>query len=271
MRAANRNSLGIWIAALAIVAVIAAWQRAARLSFVDPAFGSGWLLFALILFLGLYNGRKRLAMVPVGRASTWLTLHVVGGVAALALFWLHTGVLWPSGAAKQLLAALFYLVYLSGIVGYLLQLWVPGRLARAGREIIYERVPAEVAEIREAVEKAVLAAAEESGYDTLGRYYLETLAWYFARPRFVWSHAFGGRRGQFWLRSRLGTIGHYLSEPEQRRLAEIAELGAAKTAVDIQYALQSLLKRWPLFHVPLAAAMVMLALWHLVLVHVFAR
>jgi hypothetical protein len=39
----------------------------------------------------------------------------------------------------------------------------------------------------------------------------------------------------------------------------------------VQYALQGLLKRWTIFHVPLAAAMLALAVWHLILVHVFAR
>jgi hypothetical protein len=116
-----------------------------------------------------------------------------------------------------------------------------------------------------------LAAAGESGHDTLGRYYLETLAWYFARPRFAASHALGGRRAEHWLTRRLDAIERYLSATERRHLGRIAELGAIKTQIDRQYALQSLLKRWTLVHVPLAAAMLVFALWHFVVVHVFAR
>jgi len=39
----------------------------------------------------------------------------------------------------------------------------------------------------------------------------------------------------------------------------------------MQFAMQALLKRWTIFHVPLAGAMLVLAVWHFVLVHVFAR
>ncbi len=62
----------------------------------------------------------------------------------------------------------------------------------------------------------------------------------------------------------------YLSEAEQRHLSLIRELGQDKNRLDRHYALQSTLKRWPLVHIPLAAGVMALAIWHLVLVHVYA-
>jgi hypothetical protein len=224
-----------------------------------------------MVFLALYNGRKKLSMLPLGQVSTWLSLHVVVGVATLALFVLHTGVFWPMGWVDRALALLFYLVSLSGLGGYALQLLLPGRLTRSGPEIIYERIPAEIATLRDAAEQAVAAAAEQSGFDTLGRYYVQTLSWYFARPRFWLSHVFGGRHAEYWLQQRLTTIRHHLSDAERPLLDRLAQLGAAKTAVDTQYAMQSVLKGWTLLHVPLAAALLTLAAWHLILVHVYAR
>lgn len=271
MRISSRSAWPIWIAAFATFALIAVWEQFERRTFADPDFATGYLLFALIVFLALYSGRKRLSMIPLGRASVWLTLHVVVGLLVLALFWMHIRTLWPLGTVDQLLTGLFYAVCALGIIGYGLQLWLPGRLARVGREIIYERIPAEIASIRADVEAAVLSAAEDSGHDTLGRYYLQTLAWYFARPRFVLSHAFGGRRAEYWFRRHLETIDRYLSEAERRHLGRIAELGVDKKCADAQYAMQSLLKRWTLVHVPLATALLVFATWHLVLVHVFAR
>ena len=271
MRAINRKSWHVWAATLAAFVGLAVWHRATRLTLGDTAFVTGYILFALILFLAVYSGRKKLPMIPAGRASAWLTLHVVVGLLAVAVFGLHTQKSWPLGLADQSLAALFYVVCASGAFGYGLQLWIPGRLTQSGRETIYERIPAELAELRAEIDKTLLAAAAESGHDTLGRYYLETLDWYFARPRFAASHVLGGRRAEHWLKRRLGTIERYLSAPEQRHLGQIAELGALKTQIDHQYALQSLLKRWTLVHVPLAAAMLVFAVWHLVVVHVFAR
>jgi hypothetical protein len=271
MRAVNRNSWHIWTAALAAFAGLAAWHRSARLALGDTSFATGYVLLGAILFLALYSGRKKLPMIPLGRASAWLTLHVVVGLAAVAVFWLHLPGPWPQGLADRALAALFYLVSASGVLGYCLQLWIPKRLTQGGRETIFERIPGELAELRAEIGKTLVAAAALSGHDTLGRYYLESLAWYFARPRFAASHVLGGRRAEHWLKRRLGTIERYLSEPERKHLSAIAALGDIKTHIDRQYALQSLLKRWTLVHVPLAAAMLVFALWHAIAAHVFAR
>src|SRR5690606_38497379 len=131
-----------------------------------------------------------------------------------------------------------------GILGFRLQAWIPGRLARRGPEMIYDRIPAEVARIRGEAEAAALEAANASGYGTLGRYYIDTLAWYFERPRFLSNHLLGGRRPESWLRRRLATVEHLLSEGEREQLRRIEKLGAEKTVVDAQFALQSLLKGW---------------------------
>ena len=273
MRAVNRSSWPVWVATSIAAAGIVYWHASPKLAYADRDFATGYILLGLMVFLALYNGRKKLSMLPVGKASVWLTLHLAGGVLALVVFRLHVGTLWPIGPMHLALAVLFYVVCLSGVVGYGLQLWLSRRLAQAGAEIIYERIPAEIAAIRVRVEKAVLEAAAESGNDTLGRDYLQTLAWYFAQPRFFWSNALGGfgRRAENWLQRNLHTIGRYLSEAERARLADLAALGAEKRRIDVQYAMQSLLKRWTLFHVPLAAAMLALAVWHLILVEVFAQ
>jgi hypothetical protein len=261
----------VWFAAALALAALAVWQRGARLALVDPRFVTGYALLGVMLALGGYNWRKKLSMLPLGAASAWLTLHVVGGVAALALFWLHTGNAWPLGGYEQALAGLFYLTSLSGVVGYALQRALPGRLTRTGPEWIYERIPAELARLRAEVEKALEAAAAEAGHDTLARHYVETLAWFFARPRFFWSHALGGRRAEHWLAGHVAEIRKYLSEPEKAGLARVEELGRAKIALDAQHAMQSLLRRWLVVHVPLAVMVIALSLWHLVVVNVFGR
>lgn len=270
MRISTISALIIWTAA-GVLAGLFYWYEMTRRGLSDPVFATGYLLFGSMIFLALYNTRKKFSMVPLGQVSTWLTLHVVLGIATVALFALHSGTFWPLGLADRLLALLFYLVTLSGLGGYALQLWLPGRLTRSGHETIYERIPAEIAALREAAEQAATTAAEQSGFDTLGRYYVQTLSWYFAKPRYWLSHVFGGRHAEFWLRRRLATIRHHLSDAERPALDRLAELGAAKTAIDTQYAMQSVLKGWTLLHVPLAAALLTVAAWHLILVHVYAR
>lgn len=270
MRVTGINVLVVAATAAALAGLVY-WHEVTRRGLGDPVFVTGYVLFGVIVFLALYSSRKKLSMLPLGQVSTWLTLHVVVGAATVVLFVLHTGTFWPMGWADRALALLFYLVSLSGLGGYALQLWLPGRLTRSGPEIIYERIPAEIAALREAAEEAVLAAVEKSGFDSLGRYYVQTLSWYFARPRFWLSHVFGGRHAEYWLQQRVATIRHHLSDAEHSALDRLAALGAAKTAVDTHYAMQSVLKGWTLFHVPLASALLTLAVWHLILVHVYAR
>jgi hypothetical protein len=271
LRPLSRRALWVWFAAALALVAIAFWEHGARLALRDPRFVTGYLLFALMLVLGGYNWRKKLSMLPIGRVSIWLTLHVVGGAAALVLFWMHIGRFWPLGGYEQALTLLFYLTSLSGAVGYALQRALPGRLTASGPEWIYERIPAELARLRGEVEKSLETAAAEAGHDTLARHYVETLAWFFARPRFFWSHALGGRRAEHWLAGHVTEIRRYLSDPEKAGLATVDALGRAKIALDTQYALQSLLRRWTVVHVPLAVGVIALAIWHLIVVNVFGR
>ena len=60
----------------------------------------------------------------------------------------------------------------------------------------------------------------------------------------------------------------------QRRRTKISgpltTLAERKAEIDFHYAAQALMKRWLLLHLPLAAAVVLLALWHILLVHIYA-
>ena len=236
----------------------------------NPAILTGYTLFVLMLLLGFFNARKRLSMLPIGRASVWLAFHVVAGILAMAMFWLHTGTIWPVGLYEQVLTALFYLVSVSGIAGYGLSRMLPRRLAQTEIEIIFERIPAELAEIREKIEALVLECTEKTGSDTVAQHYIGTLSWFFARPRFRISHIVGGDAAGHWLRGPGSAARRYLNDPEKPYFDQIIELGELKCLIDRHYACQELLKKWLLVHVPLAMAVILVAVWHLILVNVYA-
>ena len=44
-----------------------------------------------MVFLAAFNTRKKLAMLPLGRARVWLHAHMAGGLIALALFVVAVG------------------------------------------------------------------------------------------------------------------------------------------------------------------------------------
>ena len=258
------------VAAVAVFALVARSAHRSWLALGDPAIVTGYTLFALLLLLGMFNIRKRFSMVPIGRASLWLAFHVVAGVLAIAMFWLHTGSAWPSGLYEKILVLLFYLVSVTGIIGYALSRALPRRLAQIEIEIIYERIPAELAEIREKVETLVLSCTEETGSDTVAQHHAETLGWFFTRPRFWMSHVAGGDAAGHWLRGPGSAARRYLNDSEKTYFDQIVELGMLKCLIDRHYACQGLLKKWLLVHVPLSVAVILVAVWHLILVNVYA-
>src|SRR6266487_4163958 len=110
-----------WVRGLGWVAVLSAiyWGLDGALtnSLRNPALVSGLVLISLILLLGLFNARKKLPFLPLLKASTWLEVHIYGGLFAVVLFLFHIGLKAPQGFLEISLAILFLAVSLSGFFG----------------------------------------------------------------------------------------------------------------------------------------------------------
>ncbi len=259
-----------FVALLCLIA-LAYFSHQEMLNLSDASFVSGWILLGAMISLGIFNIRKRMSALPLGRAAYWLTLHVVLGFFAVGTFLVHTSYVWPTGVYEQLLASLFWLTAVSGILGWLYQRAIPRRLSRIGYEVIFERVPAEIAHLREEAEAAALEGVGSSGEPTLGRFYSESLDWFFQRPRFVVSHLLGTGAATYWLEQRSLAVRRLLGSAEVKALNEIEKIARLKISVDAHYAIQRSLKLWVFAHVLLTSATLSLSVWHLILVHVYAR
>ena len=229
---------------------------------------TGYLMLGTMIFLALFNVRKRLSMLVLGNASTWLTLHVVIGVFALAVYWLHTRTIWTGGMYEKALAILFYLTVLSGIVGYVIQRFYPRLMTQTGIEVIFERIPLYISELRQ--EALVLECCDKTRVDTLGRHYLESYQWFFSRPRFTFNHIVGSQRSRQWLKHQDEVVRRYLNEDERKYLDDLSRLARQKERIDLHYTLQGAMKRWLLVHIPLAAALMVLSFWHFLVVNVYS-
>ncbi|GJL79306.1 MAG: hypothetical protein NPINA01_22950 [Nitrospinaceae bacterium] len=259
----------VWIAAFLSLLFLRLWINQAELTTAFPALVSGWFLFIVLVGLALFNIRKKLAIFPLANSSSWLSVHLLGGFLAVGIFWMHTGSLWPLGVYEKLLALLFYLTTVTGILGLVVQKSFPRRLTQSGGEYIYERIPMEIVAVQKQVKDLLLTCTEQTRRDTLATQYLEHLDWYFQQPRFFLSHVIGGKKSEAWLREQYSNIELTLSPQEKTFLQNLFTLANTKRSIDLHFALQSILKFWVLFHLPLAAALMTLALWHLLLVHVY--
>ncbi len=246
------------------------WQRHLATSLHHTAIATGLALFLTCLALALFNARKKLPFLPLLRAATWTQFHIYFGWFSILLFLLHIGFRWPDGPFEVLLASVFSLVALSGVVGLFLSRTLPSRLTHHGENVIYERIPALRAKLQRDVEAIVLKSVEETKSCTIADFYAAQLKRYFDRPRNFFHYL---TRGQAPLKGILGEIRlleRYTNEREHAILAELTECLHAKENLDFQLAGQGLLKYWLFVHIPLTASLLLLGAFHGLYVFYFA-
>ena len=246
-----------------------ALHTAYDVSLYQPAFLSGWLLFAIITFLALYNGRKKLSMVPLGTAASWLQWHIYLGFLALLVFALHIDWGIPNGTLELILALFFVAAAGSGMLGLYLSRRYARMLTLRTEEVVLERVPEFIADLRSQAEAVVMESATETGSSSIADFYSSRLSAFFAAPRNMWLHLQGSRRATFELMTDLDVMTRYLDDQELVYASQLRALVERKDRLDYAHALQSVLKAWLFVHIPATYGLILLALLHLLLAYSF--
>lgn len=233
---------------------------------------SGWALFGLLILLGILNVRKKLIAFNLGIVKHWVSLHIAGGVLAIAIFLLHTkGVIFPLGIYEQIIAVLFWSVCITGIFGTFIITTYPRRLTELGGEIVYDKIPSEMVSIREQAENLVIECSQASGQSTLSDHYDQTMDWFFRKPRFYFNSLFGGDRSAAWVQRHIEEVRRYLGNNEEQHLNDLRQLALNKSQLDKQFAHQDLMRKWLLLHVPLSIGLIAMSAWHVLIIHVYAQ
>jgi hypothetical protein len=222
-----------------------------------------------VLFLALYNVRKKLPFLPLGSSAAWLQAHIYVGMGTVVVFVLHAGAAWPRGILDSVLAAVYLLTVASGIVGLYLTRTIPVQLARVGEEVLYERIPAFRRQVRQQAGEAVLEAVTASGATTLAEFYTARLYDFFGHPR-GWRYLLrptSSRRRA--LMREMHDVRRYLSDDELTGCERLFALVRRKDDLDFHEARQKALKLWLFAHIGLTYALVLLALVHGLLAHAF--
>jgi hypothetical protein len=231
---------------------------------------SGWALLAVMLFLALYNGRKKLPFLPLGSSELWLKLHVWLGYFALALFAIHLQFRVPTGWFEIALALLFGIVMVSGIFGLMLSRQIPKRLTTLGSEILFERIPTHRRLVLDRAEKLALASSSETQAATLLDFYAKNLRGFFAsRPPF-WRNFIGAGRSLSRMLVQVEDLKRYTNPREKEILAELAELAREKYRLEYHYSLQGVLKAWLFVHIPFTYSLLLFSFVHVLLVFAFS-
>ena len=242
--------------------------------------GSAMMLFALLLGL-----KKRFRTLRVGRAYHWMQGHIWLGLLSYPIILFHCGFRW-GGPFTQVLMWLFTIVVISGIIGLIIQQFMPSRLLRDVQfETIYDQIDHVVARLRdeaeeiikklvagggnEAFEMEVVPAGgsavtvAESGVkaaQTVNDFYTTYVKPFLAdvipprnklRTAPVAAVAFEQVRG---------TVPDSMHEA----LDDLASIVEERRELAAQRHMHHILHGWLLLHVPLSYALMLLAAWHAV-------
>jgi hypothetical protein len=149
------TTLALLVASLAIYIIYAVGSPAGPRggSAIGLTFGiSG---YALMIYAGLLGARKKVPVWRIGRAQTWMRGHIWLGLLSLPLILFHGGFAFR-GPLTAVLMWLFFIVIGSGIVGALVQHYLPRIMtSRVPMETIYEEIPHVRAQLREEADQLV--------------------------------------------------------------------------------------------------------------------
>ncbi len=263
-----RRAKGVVISGIVVFAI---WwfTRVYDLALNNSQWLTGWILVGLMIFLALYNARKKITFLPMGSNRAWLQLHLYTGVVTLFVFLIHIHWRWPSGYLELFLAAVFVFICLSGLIGIWMSRRFARRLTHQGEQLLFERIPAFSLTLRESAEELVRQSIDDTQSTTLADFYARNLAVYFNRPKFSLEHVFQFSRRYIRLRNELVAHERYMNAQELEFSQQMNELLAQKNFLDNQYTLQTLLKSWLFIHIPLSYCLGLILLAHMVLVYGF--
>jgi hypothetical protein len=251
---------------LALVACVAAYATQVLLYEVRPgnpfAIGYGIAALALLLVAAAYGVRRR-AMRPatrgkLGSAAAWLRLHVYGAWLFLLLVLMHSGFNWPQGWVTWWLWGLSVWTVASGVVGQLLQRWIP-RLLTSGLsvEVHYDRIPELVADV--ARRAGELAAGSSREVRALYQRIAPELAEPTRRPIYFLDIT-GGIQSKL---REFKYLRRFLAAEPREELDELENLYRTKLEIDAHYTLQLPLRWWLYLHLPVAMLLVAFTALHL--------
>jgi hypothetical protein len=256
-----------WLKTSAVITVVAlvgymayTWSRPWQPGrFWGLTFGT----IAAVLFFnaGLYPLRRRWRAKPLGTVQQWLQLHIYGSVIALVFVLIHIGFRLPGGAFGWWLFILTLWTVFTGVVGVLLQKWVPVLISRNLKvEALYERIPELVGKLAESAATAVAGAG-----DALTGTYEKEIRPLLATPAPRWGYLFDIRQARVRQLEPLTRIETFVEGADKDKLRDLTVIVNEKLDLDVLMSLQRVLRAWLVTHIP--AAIVLLGL---LVVHVFA-
>jgi len=248
----------------------------------------GVIGFSFMVFAGLLSLRKRFPVWRMGRTSTWMRGHLWLGLISYPIIFFHSGFSFGKGALTWWMMVIFTIVIISGIVGAILQHYLPKVMTR---QVPYETIYAEIPRIRgqlldeadvkvaevtgiSMASSAVTSAAEEAGgvivtlvqmeedvRNELTRFYNNELRPYLEKS--------GGKGCEIADRTNavamFANLRTLLPDEIHPVIADLEGICEEKRELDQQIVLHRLLHGWLFVHAPLSLALLVMGAIHAVI------
>lgn len=227
--------------------------------------GLSYGIAATILMSGvaLYGIRRRIIKYTknygAGSSKTWVQFHIYGGTLFLLLTFMHSGFRIPAGTLTWWLWFLSIWITLSGILGVLLQKWIPKILTSGlSIEVHYERIPELISEIKKKAENLI-----HNCDASISDFYRKNLALSLIgpEPRLIYYiDITGGIQSQI---KQFDYLRKFLPAEEKRKLDQLELLYKTKLEIDAHFTLQKALRWWLYLHLPISIVLIVLVAMHL--------
>ncbi len=250
---------------------------------------------AMMIFAGLLSLRKKFPIWRIGRATSWMRGHLWLGILSFPLILLHSGFHF-GGALTRVLMWMFVAVFVSGILGAVLQHYLPRlQTERLPMETIYEQID----RVREQLAQEAWKVVEQAGSALEGEVTLAsqqqravaasaganwdvTVASGLAADERISAELKQFYRGQVIpFLGKPGTRGMALGDPDRARgmfrqmrillppglhstVDDLENICDEKRQLDRQSRMHRLLHGWLLVHIPLSYAVLILGAIHAV-------
>jgi hypothetical protein len=269
MTFANQRAAGVLFFLVGSAALVSGHlvysERVAAWPFI-----SGWALFACMLLLAVYNGRKKLPFLPLGSSEAWLQFHIYLGLLTVVLFGVHVAFRPPMGCFDLTLAAFYLGVTLSGLFGWFVSRALPKRMTTRGGEVLFDRIPAMRNSLHQQAEALALRSIPAGKSTTIADFYVKSLDPFFRGPQNRLRHLFEVRSPLQRKLFQISDLNRFLNESERMIMDQIAELVRQKDTLDYHHSLQLSLKVWLFVHIPLTYGLLIFSIVHVVLVYAFS-
>ena len=263
-----RRQLFSGLFALIAATAGALWLNAKFNALPNYAFFTGWVLLGGMFVLTIYNVRKKLPFLPLGKSETWLQIHIYLGFFTTLLFLIHLNFRLPHGWFEITLAWLFVLVSGSGFVGLFFSRVLPRRLATRGGEVIFEKIPALRHALKTEAENLALGADAKS--PVIAEFYAKRLADFFSGPKNSWLHLVESRRPVSALLAELDDLRRFATDADREKIEKLTALVRQKDGLDYHRSLQLALRLWLFVHIPLTYGLMIFTVLHIVIVFAFS-